>query len=372
MVFYVNYLHSGGEERAAINLSEALPLSGAPAGGVRTTLLVNQRGGTLASTVPDSVRVVSLEARRTIAALLPLVRFLRRERPDVIIPLGAFSIALAHWANRLSGRPAQIVPSLQVTVFGVRAHARGKSRLVPFLYRRMLPHVAHIVAASRGVADDAAARVPYLPPATVIHNPIVTPRLAEAAAQPLDHPWFAPGHPPLILAVGRLVEQKDLPLLIDAFAPLRRERPDARLAILGEGPLRQALLDKVAAMGLTEAVALLGTDPNPWRYMARASLMALSSAFEGFGNVLVEAMATGTPVVSTDHPHGPAEILAGGHWGALVPHGSSQALAQAMLRTLDDPLPADVLRSRAQQFTAAIAAESYHGLIRAACEDTYR
>jgi glycosyltransferase involved in cell wall biosynthesis len=188
----------------------------------------------------------------------------------------------------------------------------------------------------------------------------------DEADAPLDHPWFGDPDIPLILGVGRLVPQKNFALLIDAFACLRRRRP-ARLAILGDGALRGELTARIEALGLGDAAALLPGDPNPWRYMKRAAVVALTSHYEGFGNVLVEAMATGVPVVSADCPHGPAEILGHGDWGLLVRSPTPENFAQAMMQTLDRPIGADRLRARAMRFSAPVIADAYRELIQRVC-----
>jgi glycosyltransferase involved in cell wall biosynthesis len=168
----------------------------------------------------------------------------------------------------------------------------------------------------------------------VIYNPVITPELFARAEEPLDHPWFRPGEPPVVLGVGRLTQAKDFPTLIRAFALVRKERP-ARLMILGEGEERPKLEALVRELRLEEDVALPGFVDNPYKYMKRAAVFVLSSRWEGFGIVLVEAMALGTPVVATDCPSGPAEILENGKWGRLVPPGDPEALAKAILDTLE-------------------------------------
>jgi glycosyltransferase involved in cell wall biosynthesis len=170
------------------------------------------------------------------------------------------------------------------------------------------------------------------------------------------------GEPPVILGVGRFAPETNFALLVDAYARLSGRLP-ARLVLLGGGPLQQALLQQIADHGLARRAAILPIDPNPWRYMARAKVLALTSSSEAFGNVLVEAMATGTPVVSVDCPDGPAEILGHGKWGRLVPPDDPEALAAAIEQTLlnpGDPLPR---QARAMDFSAQSIAQCYRDLI---------
>jgi glycosyltransferase involved in cell wall biosynthesis len=221
------------------------------------------------------------------------------------------------------------------------------------------PRVDHVVCVSQGVLEDTRA-LTGLPDErlSVIRNPVVTPRLAELAAQPADHPWAADPTVPLILGAGRLTEQKDFPTLVRAFARLRKDRP-ARLVILGDGRQRGVLETLARERGVAADLALPGFAPNPYAWMARAKLFVLSSAWEGSPNVLTEALALGLPSVATDCPSGPREILAGGRWGPLVPVGDDAALAAAMAATLDDPQPPEALRAAVAEYTRDAAAGAY-------------
>ena len=174
----------------------------------------------------------------------------------------------------------------------------------------------------------------------------------------MDHPWFAPGSPPVVLGIGRLTTQKDFPTLLKAFAQVRAVRK-ARLMILGEGRDRQALEVLARELGVASDVDLPGFVLNPFPYMVRASLLVLSSAWEGLPGVLIEAMACGCPVVSTDCPSGPSEILDGGAYGPLVPVGDDGALAKAILSVLEMPPDPERLRARAALFSVERATDQY-------------
>jgi glycosyltransferase involved in cell wall biosynthesis len=190
-----------------------------------------------------------------------------------------------------------------------------------------------VIAVSRGVAEDLIrAGVPRRLVHTV-YNPVVSEQLLEDSKKPCDHPWLNADLIPTILAVGRLEPQKDYATLIRAFS-LLEPKHNARLLILGEGSLRTELQALVDTLGLSEQVQLAGFVSNPYAYMSRAAVFAMSSRWEGLPTVLIEALACGTEVVSTDCPSGPSEILEGGKWGLLVPCGSPEALAAAMLKSL--------------------------------------
>jgi glycosyltransferase involved in cell wall biosynthesis len=238
------------------------------------------------------------------------------------------------------------------------------------LQRRTYPEAAALIAVSLGVAEDIASRT-GIPRAaiTTIYNPALRSEIAELAGQPVDHPWLKAGEPPVVLGAGRLSAAKDFPTLIRGFARLRQRRR-ARLIILGKGKnpkktskRQAALLDQAKALGVAGDLDLPGFVLNPYSYMARAAVLAVSSAHEGFCNVLVEAMACGCPVVSTDCPSGPAEILDHGRFGRLVPVGDDQALAAAIARTLEAPLDPNLLRMRAGFFSLERAVDQYENLM---------
>jgi len=163
----------------------------------------------------------------------------------------------------------------------------------------------------------------------VIVNPVLNDGILHAGTERLDHPWFAPGQPPVIVSAGRFVPLKNFSLLIEAFSLLRARRP-VRLIILGDGPLREEYLSKAKQLGIERDVALPGFMQNPYPYYAHAALFALSSDSEALPTALIEALACGTPVISTDCPNGPREILENGRYGHLVARGDARAMASAM------------------------------------------
>jgi glycosyltransferase involved in cell wall biosynthesis len=235
-----------------------------------------------------------------------------------------------------------------------------------FLLRRFLWFYSWadaIAPVSEGVAEDLThlARRP-LKQMQVIYNPVVTPQLFEKANEPVEHEWFATNAPPVILGVGRLSVQKDFPTLIRAFALVRKHIP-ARLMILGEGEDRSQLEVLIEELGLSADVTLPGFVSNPYAFMSKAGVFALSSVYEGLPTVLIEAMAVGTPVVSTDCPSGPREILDGGKYGSLVPVKDVQAIADAILTQLTSQKNTAVAQQRSQSFSLETAVNKYLKLI---------
>jgi glycosyltransferase involved in cell wall biosynthesis len=352
VALFMPSLAGGGAERVMVTLANAFA-----AHRLGVDLVLADARGALRDSVAPAVRVVDLGAGRVARSLAPLARYLRRERPRAMLSFLNHANVVAILARRLAAVPVRLVisernhPSADAALSGPRAG------LLLALMRLTYPWADRIVAVSHGVAEDLTARL-RLPAGHVvtIRNPIVAPHLTALADAPLNHPWMVPGAPPVILGVGRLSPQKDFATLIRAFGAVRARRP-ARLVILGEGEQRAALDSLIAAEGLAADVALPGYEPNPLRYMRRAAMLALSSRHEGLPGALIEAMACGTPVVATDCPSGPAEILENGRWGRLVPVGDADAVAAAIEATLDDPAPPAVAeRAKAFGVEAAISA----------------
>jgi glycosyltransferase involved in cell wall biosynthesis len=228
--------------------------------------------------------------------------------------------------------------------------------------KRFYPLADAVVACSKGVAEDLVQnmKVPR-ERVHVIYNP-TDPEIEAKAQEPVDHPWFKNSKIPVILCVARLAPEKDLPTLIRAFSIVRKERP-AKLVILGEGSERAKLEALVKELGLEGDVWMPGFVDNPFKFMKRATVFALSSKFEGFGMVIAEALAVGTPVVSTDCPSGPAEILGGGKWGKLVPVGDYEKLAEAILETIENPPDREKLKERGRDFSLDRIGQQYLQLI---------
>jgi glycosyltransferase involved in cell wall biosynthesis len=245
---------------------------------------------------------------------------------------------VAVWARQITGLPARIILNEQNTLTSVSDGEHDlRWRVYPELAKWFYPRADCVTAVSQGVADDLrqAARLSS-DQVQVIYNPIVTLDMRRKASAPLEHPWFQSGEPPLILGVGRLTAQKAFDVLIEAFAQVRKTR-HARLVILGEGEQRPMLEALVKRLGLQGDVQLPGFVSNPYAFMANAAVFVLSSRWEGLPTVLVEAMSLGTPVVATDCPSGPREILKDGKYGQLVPMNDPAALALATQNALSNP-----------------------------------
>ena len=286
-----------------------------------------------------------------------LSRYVREVRPQVLVSALPGADAAAVCAAGLMERAVPVV----VTVHNVPADYYAPEWLAAS--RMLYPLADAVVAVSRGVAESVrrsvgvdAGRV------RTIHNPIPTDSIRRLMQAEVAHPWFADGEPPVVLCVGREASSKDYPTLVEAFGLVRRE-VDARLVILGKlsAPCRARLKSLARGLGVEGDLGFVDFDENPYRYMRRAGLLALSSRSEGLPTVILEALACGTPVVSTDAPCGPREILGG--WGDLPPVGDAPALARALAATLRGERPSEeALRARAADFSPEKAADAYLAL----------
>jgi len=335
-------LHGGGAERVMLNLAWGLVNK-----GVNVDLVLTRAEGAFAQQIPKGVRVFDLKASRAIASLPGLVGYLRRETPYALLSAIDHNNVVAVMARKIARVPVRLVVSVHGTLSKSAAHASSlRGRLMPLWVRLAYPHADAVVAVSDGVAQDLVASAGIkLDKLKVIYNPVVTPDILIKAEEEVEHPWFRNGEPPIILGVGRLALEKDFCTLIKAFA-LVRKKYNARLVILGEGEERPRLEALARELSVSDEVFMPGFVQNPYKYMKRAGVFVLSSQWEGFGNVLVEAMAVGTPVVSTDCPSGPAEILENGRWGEIVPVGDVEALAEGIIRALHEPRGRAVVRAK--------------------------
>lgn len=299
-----------------------------------------------------------------LAGLPWMLRYLLRRRPAAIKVSNVRLAMLALRARALARTPTRIVATVHNTYsLAYRRLKPAKLQKRTRKYRDYYPRLDAIVAVSEGVREDFA-HFAGIPTAhiTRIYNPIVTEDLDAKTSIDPQHPWLTSPTEPVIVSVGRLSEAKNFPLLVSAFERLRAERP-ARLIIVGDGPLREELQARITRSPFAQDIDLTGFRDNPFAFMARSDLFVMSSDWEGFGNVLAEALACGAPAVATDCPHGPREILDGGRYGPLIPAGDAQALAAAMSEVLDDPPEAAHQRLGAQRFTVSRSTDAYLDLL---------
>ncbi|MAE93021.1 MAG: glycosyltransferase [Planctomycetota bacterium] len=351
----------GGVQRTMLTLAGGLLER-----GVEVDLVVPRAEGPFLEAVPEGARLVALgsrlarlpwirsrKRRRSLASTGALAAYLRGERPVLALAASHYVNLSLVWARRRAGVPVRVAISQRTALSRAIENAGFPFRRRPLLQamvRRGYPMADAITAVSDGVAEDLA-RVSGIPRDSIatLPNPLRMEEVELGAAAPVPHPWLSDDAVPVCVALGRLAPQKDLPTLLRAMVQVRRRRP-VRLLVLGEGRERARLEQMVEELDLAEDVALPGYVENPFAWLARARLFILSSSYEGLPGALVQALACGCPVVSTDCPSGPREILEEGKLGALVPVGDPTAMAGAIDAALETPPDRAPLRRRALDF----------------------
>ena len=334
VTFAIPSLAGGGAERVAVQVLNALD-------GERwdRSIFLFERSGPYLADLSPAIRLRVAPARSRLGRWRALRHFVRTERPDVIVAFLSYLSVLTAARAAAVGTRVVFAVGTPMSAFladdDYRWSRPWNRRLLTAAMRVGCAAADLIVATSRGVADDLVASFGGRPGRMrVVNNPVDVAAVASAAREPIDEIDAARWRPPVIVAAGRLAEAKNYPLLIEAFAILRQRLP-ASLFILGQGDQEAAVRALIAARGLGGCVHLCGFRRNPWSYMARADIFALTSRYEGFGNVLVEAMACGVPVVATASP-GTREVVTSGADGLLVEHHDPEAFAAALARVLDD------------------------------------
>lgn len=309
------------------------------------SLVLVKREGEYLENLPEDVDLTVLEVRGLRAAALPLKRLLEERQPDIFFSTASGANPVAILAHKLARQTGRLVISERNVLRHGKATA--KKRAVLALKRALYARADAITAVSDGVRDDLVRELGLARERiTVVYNPIVTDEMGAQAQERIEHAWFGEDVP-VVLGVGRLVEEKDFGTLMRAFAMVRAKCP-ARLVILGEGPLRGELEGLARELGIDGDFALPGFDKNPFKYMARCRAFVLSSRFEGLPGVLIQAMACGAPVIATDCPSGPSEIVTPNEDGILVPVGDVETMAAAIERVLGDRERANEMGARAR------------------------
>jgi glycosyltransferase involved in cell wall biosynthesis len=363
IVFHSASLRGGGAERVFALMANELA-----ARGHDVTLFTWNAEGPNAALLSPKIKLLDLGMTihgerygkpATLRGLRRTAQVLRRLDPDAVFSAPEFANLIVALALLLSRRHAKFFPSFHAAK-SLPSSGIG-ARLAIWLSKLVAARATRAIAVSQGIGRDLAARGFPASRIVVINNP-----LPPITQKPADYPWQnqlpAMGDGPILASVGRLVPVKDHKTLLDACAMLGIDRP-WRLAIFGEGPLEAELRAYAKKLGIGGRVLFAGYVDNPMACYAAADLVVSSSLSEGFGNVLIEAMAAGVPVVSTDAPHGPREILADGRFGPLVPIGDAKALAAAMTEMLDHPTPAKLLKERAEDFDVTRIGDRYERLL---------
>lgn len=355
ITFFTRHLKIGGLERVIVNLANRLS---SLSHDVDIVTAIEE--GSLVKDVSNDVRVVNLQSGRVIHSIIPFISYLYQNRPEVVYSGNDSINHLLAICNFLGLIPARLVVSLHIQLSRLsRVDGVWYSNAIPWFAKWTYRCADHVVAVSKDAANDLQSITGNLGDRiSVIYNPVVDDTLREKAKEDVVHPWIEDPSTPVILGIGRATPQKNFPLLVRAFEQVLKQT-NAKLMILGGGPELSTVREEVGKRGLEDHVELLGYVSNPYAYLARASLYVLSSNFEGLPTTIIEALACGCPVVSTDCPSGPREILEDGRWGTLVPVGDAEALANAMVDTLANPPDSSQLKQRAETFSVDTAVEKY-------------
>lgn len=352
---FISYSGDGGVERMINNL-----IAGMLDVGKTVDVVVLKREGAHFRALPQGARVVALPTRHAVWAPPFLWRYLHRAKPKALLAAKDRASRAALAMHRWNARETRVViraGNHLSRLLDERSHGFRALRLRAA--RRLYPLADAVVAVSQGVADDLISTTGVAPDRVhVVRNPTITPDIDERALEPTGHPWLDTPGPPVIVGIGRLARQKDFATLMRAFARLLCER-DARLVILGEGRERAELERLANHLEISEALDMPGFVTNPYAWLQRASLFALSSAWEGSPNALTEAMHLGRPVVATDCSSGPNELLDGGRIAPLIPIGDDAALACAISSTLARPPEPQRLRAAVAEYHPKVSTARY-------------
>ncbi|WP_191566693.1 glycosyltransferase [Metabacillus idriensis] len=336
VALFIPVLGFGGAEKVMLTLANGLAEYGHD-----VDLVLVQKKGALISDVSENVSIIDLNARKTFFSLFKLIRYLRHTRPDILLSALDNANIISSLALAFSFVKTKHIPTLHTNL--KRSYQSTRSfvqKINPFLLKGVFKRADRIVAVSNGTAKHCAQflNIP-LEKIEVIYNPVLGTNIHAAAKASLSHPWFLKKDRPVIVAAGRLFEAKDYPTMLQGFAGLIKEMP-ARLLIAGDGkePLKKELASLAEHLQIKDDIEFLGFTENPYYYMKKADLFVLSSKWEGFGNVLAEALYLGTPVVSSHCESGPEEILNNGEFGTLFPVGDAEKLTEAMKKQLTDPI----------------------------------
>lgn len=332
IAIFLPSLAGGGAERAMVNLAHGLVER-----GFRVDLVLAKAKGPYMSEVRSEVKIVDLDASRVIFSLAKLVSYFRREKPYVMLSTLGHACIISLFAKYLSRESARIIFRESINVSYSLGNVSTIQRLLwKKLVRRFYPLANGIITPSQGVADDLIRSfgVPE-DHIKVIYTAAINDELFTLAEKKTKHPWLEDRRFPVVLAVGRLSKQKDYATLLKAFSIVTKKRA-SRLIILGDGEERTRLQDLIVQLNLEDSVDMPGFVQNPFAYMAKSTVFVLSSIYEGLPNVLIQALALGVPVISTNCDSGPREILQDGRLGSLVPVGDAEALARSIIEKFDN------------------------------------
>ncbi len=346
-------LRGGGAEKMMVKIANELHQRGHD-----IDLVLVHADGPYKSLIDPSVSMTEIGGKNTFKILYNLWSYVRKSHPDVLLS----TMEIPNIVSILATRTPNSVPVvIRIANINSMKRREGKYKLIPLLKRHIYPRSEAIVTISDGVAHDLSDVTGiHESEMKTIYNPAFDPEILEMKCEPVDHEWLNDEDKRVVIGVGNMKPQKDFPTLLRALSLLEE---DVHLIILGKGRGKSNLHELATQLRIDDRVLFPGFVDNPYAYMSKADVFALPSAWEGFGNVIVEAMACGTPVVCADCPGGPAEILGEGTYGPLVPVGDDQAMAKAIKNLLIDPTDSKELKSRAEEFSVENIVDQYENVL---------
>jgi len=356
IALFLPTLTPGGIETCMLNLAEGFVQQ-----NITVDLIVADYRGDFITKVPDEVSIIDLEVDRVLKSIIPLRQYLVNSKPNVLLSGHTHANIAAIIAGKMSNTKTTVAIGVHNTHSLSTSTSRSiKSKFEKRLYSYMYTYADEIIAVSEGAKQYTVHHTPLTDrDISIIYNPVITDDLYEEITKPVDHRWLSDESLEVVLGAGRLVEQKDFETLLCAFKIVVRDNNQARLLIAGEGPKENELQQMISNHGINDRVELLGYIDDLCAYMNAADVFVLSSKSEGFGIVLVEALAVGTPVISTDCPHGPNEILENGEYGELVAVGDTDAMADAIKGSLSTKNNPTKIKKRSEEFSVSTISEEY-------------
>lgn len=348
--FFIPSMRGGGAERVFANLANEFSKR-----NFKVDLVLAQKEGPYLKDISSRVNIVDLKAHRILKSFFPLIEYLKREKPDVLLST-LRHVNIISIVSKIMSRSSTRVIIKQASYFRL-----SPNRIIMFLEKTLFKKANSIIAVSEGVKKSLSEKL-LIPEQKikVIYNPVFNQKILEESNKEVHHPFFQDKKNKIILGVGRLSKEKDFPTLLRAFNSIKTS--STRLIILGEGQKREELENLVRELKLEEHVSMPGFVDNPYAFMSRVDVFVMSSLHEGLPNVLIEAMACGASIVSADCPGGPFELLDGGKYGRLFPVGNIYKLSEAILESLQHPMDKRILLNRAKNFSIEKAADEYHRL----------
>jgi glycosyltransferase involved in cell wall biosynthesis len=361
--FFLYSFQGGGTERVFINLAHAFLND-----GYRVTFLVIKKSGEYISHLHPDLEIIELSENKvskfkTIRSIPKIVSFIRNERPTAFFSALTINNIIAVIAIKISRAKCKLIVTEHSSFYWLNEISLVRAKIMKAGIKYLYRYADSVVAVSKGLADELISKFSVSKEKiVVIHNPLDINNIIDKSMQPINYDWFSSANKNII-SVGRLTEQKNFSLLLTAFKKVKSQVPNAFLIILGEGQLRESLWQKVTELEISDSVAMPGFLDNPFSVMSRSNIFVLSSKYEGFGNVLVEALACGSYVVSTDCPSGSSEIIKNESYGKLVPINSEEDMVKEIVFALNNRTNKNFSIERAKDFDVSKIFYSYKNLI---------